>query len=67
MLPEVAFATIGGVVLPAVHAAGGVRARHTFSRGGGRGVSLGVPLATSSQGTVMFPAVWAHAHRALGL
>jgi len=62
-----AFATIGGVVLSAIHAAGGVRARQAFRHGGSRGISLRIPLATSSQGAMMLPAVWAHAQRAFGL
>ena len=67
MMPEVAFVTIGGVVLPAINAARGVWAWHAFSRGGdGRG-RFSIALAAPRESAMVLMSVRTYAEGSLRL
>jgi len=65
MMPEVAFVTIGRMVLPAVKAARGVQAQHTFSCGRDRRGHLSIPFATSGESAMVLSSMWSHTQGAL--
>jgi len=67
MSPEVAFVTIGGVVLPAIDTVGGVRTQHSFSHGEDRVSCLSISLAASGESTVVLSSMGSHTKGALQL